>query len=197
MICKKSDSRSAHIASDCLMAGGLAVLPTDTVYGFSGIVDLSTFSKHFKIEDRIRAVKGRSESKPFIELLASPQDICAYTDIAVPPSLLEKWPGALTIIVPVRKDAPFAASLPSVAFRCPGDAWLRSVIAACGAPVYSTSVNRSGRPVLDSVDAIAAEFGRELDLIVDDGDKKGALPSTIVSLMDGTVRLVRQGAVSI
>ena len=73
--------------------------------------------------------------------------------------------------------------------------WLRNVIAECGFPIYSTSVNRSGSPVLDSVRGIEKEFANEVDLIIDDGDKKGSLPSTIVLLENGGWKVLRQGSV--
>ena len=141
-------------------------------------------------DDRIRTIKGRAETKPMIQLIACPEDLAKYTGDNVPVNLLQKWPGALTIIVNDNRGG-------TTAFRCPGDEWLRKVIAACGGPIYSTSVNRSGQPVLDEQDAIIKEFGREVDLIVTDGDKKGAKPSTIVSITDGTVKLIRQGDVEI
>ena len=78
-----------------------------------------------------------------------------------------------------------------------GDMWKgkSEIIARCGAPIFSTSVNRSGQPVLDSSSAIAAEFAGEVNLIIDDGDKKGALPSTLVMLENGKVKVLRQGSV--
>ena len=84
-----------------------------------------------------------------------------------------------------------------MAFRCPGDEWLRKIIESLGAPLYSTSVNRSGQPVLESPRQIIDEFEKEAALIVDDGEKKGALPSTLISIQDGNVKVLRQGAVVI
>ena len=125
-----------------------------------------------------------------IQLIATPQDLAKYTSDNVPASLLQKWPGALTIIVNDNRGG-------TTAFRCPGDEWLREIIARCGAPVFSTSVNRSGQPVLDTTNSIISEFANETDLIIDDGDKKGALPSTLVALENGTVKVLRQGSVLI
>ena len=79
--------------------------------------------------------------------------------------------------------------------RCPGDQWLRSVIKAAGSPVYSTSVNRSGSPVLTKVSDIRDEFESEVSLIVDDGDSESSVPSTIVKIEDGKFTVVREGAV--
>ena len=179
---KKSDPDSVKITADILKEGGVVIIPTDTVYGFSGIVPGT--------DDRIRAIKGRAETKPMIQLIASPLELAKYTKDVLPGVLLQKWPGPLTIIVNDIRGG-------TTAFRCPGDQWLRQVIAACGEPIYSTSVNRSGQPVLDSEEAIIKEFSGQVDLIVKDGDKKGAKPSTIVNISDGTIKVLRQGDVRI
>lgn len=177
--------------------GGIAILPTDTVYGFSGIVDVKTNDERYNADVRIRSIKGRAETKPLIQLIAQPQDIYQYTDDIVPEKLLSKWPGALTIIIRCKKNSPLVDEVETVAFRCPGDEWIRQVIKECGAPIYSTSVNRSGQPVLDTVEGIRAEFENEADLIIDDGDKKGALPSTLVSFADSKITILRQGSVTL
>ena len=197
---EKSDPKSIEITTNTILHGGIVIIPTDTVYGFSGIVDLAAGSTPpLETDAKIRAIKGRSETKPLIQLIAKPEDILLYTNDKLPDSLLSKWPGALTIIVHIKDGAPLApSSIPesrTVAFRCPGDEWLRKIIANCGAPIFSTSVNRSGHPVLDTIGSITQEFENEVDLIIDDGDKKGALPSTLVTLEDGKVKVLRQGAI--
>ena len=193
MICRKCDEESIQIAVDYLRRGKVVVLPTDTVYGFSGIVDGRHYSYH--TNEKISEIKGRDEKKRLIQLIARPEDVKKYTRDVIPESLLEKWPGPLTIIVHTfAKDGNFETT----AFRCPGDEWLRKVIAGCGAPIYSTSVNKSGSPVLDNIQQIKTEFGKTVELLVDDGDKKGGVPSTIVALDEsGNVKVVRQGTISI
>ena len=201
MTLNKTDPTSIERTADTLKRGGIVIIPTDTVYGFSGIVDLAGSASTFESDAKIRAIKGRSETKPLIQLIARPEDIRLYTDDEIPDTLLAKWPGALTIIVHIKENSPLAATaIPetkTVAFRCPGDEWLRKIIAECGAPIFSTSVNRSGQPVLDTVAAISSEFGSEAELIIDDGDKKGALPSTLVMLENGNVKVLRQGSVKV
>ncbi|MBQ0040063.1 MAG: threonylcarbamoyl-AMP synthase [Treponema sp.] len=195
MICSKSED-SIKLISDILKKGGIAILPTDTVYGFSGIVDLKD-NKSLKTDTIIRRIKGREENKPFIQLIANPEDIKNYTDFEIPENILKCWPGALTVIVPVKKDSPLADSCATVAFRCPGDSWLREIIKECGAPVYSTSVNRSGSPVLETFREINDEFGHEVDVLVDDGDKKGSLPSTLILLDENGYKILREGSVTV
>ena len=182
-IVSKSAADSVKRTVQVLKNGGVVIIPTDTVYGFSGSVAFST-------DNRIRKIKGREETKPFIQLIARPEDLQLYTNDTVPPELLSKWPGALTIIVNNKQGG-------TTAFRCPGDEWLRNVIRECGDPIYSTSVNRSGQPVLDEEAAIINEFTNEVDLIIKDGDKKGAKPSTLVSISDGEIKILRQGDVEL
>ncbi|MBU3850721.1 MAG: L-threonylcarbamoyladenylate synthase [Candidatus Treponema excrementipullorum] len=190
MIILRSDSDSVECVSRVLLEGSVVVLPTDTVYGFSGVVPES--------EDVIRKIKGRDETKPFIQLIAEPEDIYRYTDEVLPDQLLAMWPGALTVIVPLKKRLITGESeVTTVAFRCPGDGWLRQIIKAVGKPIYSTSVNRSGQPVLSSVLEIDKEFGGEVKLIVDGGSTENALPSTLVKFEKGKCIILRQGDVCI
>ena len=150
---KKAPDSMDVVAAE-LRRGNIAVIPTDTIYGFSGLIG--------KTAEAIARIKGRSEDKPFIALIAEPADIYRYTQ----------------------------------AFRCPADDWLRSVVAAAGDAVYSTSVNRSGMPPLTDIDAICCEFEDSVSLIVDAGNLEG-LPSTLVDLSSGTPRVLRQGSVVI
>ena len=192
MILNKSDKNSVSECVQALKNGKIVIIPTDTVYGFSGIVMPGS---SLDGDSKIKMIKGRAETKPFIQLIAKPEDIKNHTDDKIPQNLLSFWPGPLTIIVNNKnyeKDG-----LKTVAFRCPGDEWLRKIIEEAGAPVYSTSVNRSGNPVLETEDDIKAEFEKDVDLIVLDGDKKGSLPSTIVSVSDGNVKILREGAVKL
>jgi len=183
MILKKSDKLSIKQTVDFLKSGKVIIIPTDTVYGFSGIVPLT--------DSKIRHIKGREETKPFIQLISAPEDILSLTDSKIPKKLLDLWPGALTLIVKNSTDTG------TTAYRCPGDAWLRTILKECSSPIYSTSVNRSGKQILDSIDSIIAEFSKEVDLIIDDGNKKNALPSTIVDVTNSTIKILRQGSVKI
>ena len=61
MIVEKNDRNSIKIASEKLLAGEIVIIPTDTVYGFSGIVKPES-----NIDKKIREIKGREEEKPFI-----------------------------------------------------------------------------------------------------------------------------------
>ena len=62
MIVKKNDDKSIEILVSALQNGEVVIIPTDTVYGFSGIVDEKKIT-----DSKIRKIKGREENKPFIQ----------------------------------------------------------------------------------------------------------------------------------
>ena len=184
MTCLKSDEDSIKKCVSLLKQNEVLILPTDTVYGFSGLVGST--------DSLIRKIKGRAENKPFIQLISSPEYLKNLTDDEIPLRLLDYWPGPLTLIVKSKFDY-----LKTIAVRCPGDPWLRKIIEEAGAPIYSTSVNRSSCPVLSNIREIEKEFSSEVALIVDDGDKNNTVPSTIAKVDDGKIVVLRQGAVVI
>ena len=187
------DEKSAFEVGQLLSCGQVGILPTDTVYGFSGIVDVE--EKKFSCDEKIRTIKGRSESKPFIQLISDPEEIHKYSEVELPKEIIALWPGPLTVIVPVKKELYMAQKNPSVAFRCPGDGWLRKVIGLCNKPIYSTSANRSGQKIIEEIAGIKSEFETEVDFIVADGDRKNGVPSTLIQIENGVVRVLRQGAI--
>lgn len=195
MTLPKSDAESARRAADTLLQGKIAVLPTDTIYGFSALAILD--GKKSNLDKCIDKIKKSADSKPLIELIAAPNDLFRYTDQKIPADLLKKWPGALTLLV--RNNACYSAltGREATAFRCPGDEWLRSVISLCASPIYSTSVNFSGSEPLRSDADILREFGGSISLFVTDAPKPAGLPSTLVSLLDGPAKIIRQGAVKL
>ena len=122
---QKSDPRSIELCAAALIRGEVVIIPTDTVYGFSGIVPAS--------EASIRAIKGRNETKPFIQLIADPEDISLYSNSPLPPAIRALMPGAVTVIVK-NTDPAFVSAQDSVsagtdnavcgkttAFRCPDE----------------------------------------------------------------------------
>ncbi|MGF7107529.1 L-threonylcarbamoyladenylate synthase [Treponema pedis] len=184
MLIQKDGADSADIAASFLKSGKVIIIPTDTIYGFSGIVPY-TKREIFKI-------KRRPPSKELITLIAEPEDIFNYTSSSVPKELFGLWPAPLTLIV---KDTENGGTS---AFRCPDDDWLRSVIKKTGAPIYSTSVNYSAFPALTKIEDIKKEFEDIIPLIVDGGkvyNDKICAASTIISLVGEKPAVIREGAV--
>lgn len=185
MMLPKRDASSLEAAASALRGGKLVVLPTDTIYGFSAIDTEEGASL-------IHGAKKRGREKSLIRLIASPDWLGRYSPFPLGSSLLSLWPGPLTLVAPL-----FAGG--TAAFRCPGDAWLRSVIAKAGRAIFSSSANASGEAPLARAADIEARFGDVLDLIIEDDRPEGGggLPSTIVDVSARPYRVLRQGAAAI
>ena len=181
----KELSDSAETAAAYIKNGGVVIIPTDTIYGFSSIVGDGG--------KKIRQIKGRAETKPFIELVDSIESAKSVSNIEIPEKLLSCWPGPLTVIVPRKEELGGG----TVALRCPGDEWLRKVISLTGRGIYSTSVNRSGNPPMLVIEDIIKEFESEVALIVCDGDTEGGSASTLVDISSGSIKVLRQGDIKI
>lgn len=168
--------------------GGLALLPTDTIYGL-----------HARAADdaaigRLADAKGRDEKKPFVVIGESIEQFLglgAVVSDALRATLESIWPAPLTVILPLA--APVAASrgATSLAVRVPAVTWLRALAARTG-PLASTSANRSGEPPVTSPSALANDVLEKLDALVDAG-VSGGEPSTIVDFTGSTPAMVREG----
>lgn len=172
-----------------LLAGGIAVLPTDTIYGLHCLT-----AREGAVEE-IRALKARTEGG-FI-LLAS--DL-AMADIYVgdwPGNsrafLSEAWPAPLTAILPASDAAPMIiVTGGTIALRVPALHTLRDVIRMAGGPIVSTSVNRTGEKPMEKINDIRLVFPG-LGAYIARRGKSHALPSTLVDFTSATPRLVRAG----
>lgn len=170
---------------------GIVAMRSDTVYGLHGVAP--------DTGARLTALKGRADGKPLLVLVTDGRAAEALTGTPPPPALAALWPGPLTLVLPVAQPAPsrVAAGAVSLAVRVPADPALRAIIAAVGAPLYSTSANRAGEAPLGDAAALRTVFGAEVELIVDDGPVSAALPSTIVDATATPPRVVRPGAAAV
>ncbi|MDM7913782.1 MAG: L-threonylcarbamoyladenylate synthase, partial [Candidatus Eisenbacteria bacterium] len=163
-----------------LSGGGVVLLPTDTIYGFSARFD------HVSARRRIRDLKGANPAGPMVSLVSGLE--MAFR-LAEPPRgaslrLLEQhWPGPLTAVLRARGHVPPDLCGPgdTLAFRWPVMPFLQALIGALGTPVVSTSANRTGEPTPSRFATLAVLFGDRLDALIDGGDLSGQA-STIVDL---------------
>ena len=185
-----------EIAAEALKTGRLVMLPTETVYG------LAADASNPQAVARIFEAKGRPRFNPLIAHVANALDaetIAVFDDRAR--ALAEAfWPGPLTIVAPVRDRERVCdlarAGLDSVAVRVPGHPRARAVIAAFGGAVVAPSANRSGRPSPTTFDDALEETGQSVGAAVDGGPCAVGVESTVVSVLDGRVALLRPGSVT-
>ena len=185
-----------EIAAEALKTGRLIILPTETVYG------LAADAANPQAVARIFEAKGRPRFNPLIAHVANALDaemVAVFDDRAR--ALAEAfWPGPLTIVAPVRDRERVCdlarAGLDSVAVRVPGHTRARAVIAAFGGAVVAPSANRSGRPSPTTFDDAMEETGQSVGAAVDGGPCAVGVESTVVSVLDGQVALLRPGSVT-
>jgi L-threonylcarbamoyladenylate synthase len=183
-------------AAAALRAGRLVLLPTETVYGLAADAsDANAVAAIFE-------AKGRPRFNP---LIAHVPDAMAAETVAVfdraARTLAEAfWPGPLTIVAPVRDRGAVCdlarAGLDSVAVRAPGHAKARAILSAFGGAVVAPSANRSGRPSPTTFADAVEETGPFAAAAVDGGPCAVGVESTVVSVLDGRVALLRPGAVT-
>lgn len=181
-----------------LIGAGLPVaVPTETVYG------LAADAGSGEAVARIYEAKGRPSFNPLIvhvRDLAQAAEIAVFDETAR--ALAERyWPGPLTLVLPLREEAPVAslvtAGLPTIALRMPAHPAMRDLLAAAGRPLAAPSANASGRISPTCADHVLASLDGRIPLIVDAGPTELGLESTIVAVTDGRLRLLRPGPVDL
>lgn len=173
--------------AEILLNGGIAVIPTDTVYGLAAHPAIP------EAVQRLYTVKGRAEGKP-IALLASDTEAVERFGFALIPEAQKlaaaHWPGALTLVLSNGEK--------TEGFRIPNHEWTRRLIAKCGGVLRVTSANLSGGE--DAVEASEAmkSVGLSADIIADGGKSKIGTPSTVVLIeTTGSAKILRQGAIKL
>lgn len=182
------------VAVRVLRDGGIVAIPTDTVYGIA--VALATPGGI----ERLFAAKGRPPDKAIALLLADAEQAGEIGEMNAAAVALATafWPGALTLVVPRLQDRPLPAALagdlPTVGLRVPDHDAPRAIAAAVG-PLPTTSANLSGAPEAADADALEAQLGDAVDLILDGGRAHGGAASTVVDTTVEPPRILRAGAI--
>ena len=183
-----------RLAADILLAGGLVVFPTETVYGLGGNGLNADAAKS------IYAAKGRPSDNPLIIHVATPEDAERYAHTnSLYYKLAEAFmPGPLTVILPKKENVPSSVTggLDSVAVRCPAHPVAHRLIELAGIPVAAPSANLSGKPSPTCADDVALDLDGRVDMILDGGDCEIGLESTIVKIEDDGVILLRPGGIT-
>jgi L-threonylcarbamoyladenylate synthase len=150
---------------------------------------------------RIYEAKGRPGFNPLIVHVRDLEEAEVIADLpdAARAVALAYWPGALTIVVPLKADSRVAraatAGLATVAIRSPSHRAMRSLLEASGRPLAAPSANASGGISPTRADHVLKTLDGRIPLIVDDGATEHGLESTIVSFTDDRIALLRPGPI--
>lgn len=187
--------KSISVAAELLKNDEIVAIPTETVYGLAGN-GLSPIAVR-KIFD----AKGRPNDNPLILHISDMNWLYRYAEII--PNLAfrlaeEFWPGPLTMIMKKKRTVPDETSggLDTVAFRMPNDPWTLKLIEECDFPLAAPSANISGLPSPTRAGYVYKDMKGKIPLIVDGGQCRCGLESTVVSFTDKGVKILRPGAVT-
>jgi len=182
-------------AAAIIAAGGCVATPTETVYG------LAADATNAEAVAGIYAAKGRPSFNPLIVHVADRRaaEAIAMFDRDARALADAFWPGPLTLVLPLRPDAPIAglvtAGLSTVAIRVPQHRAMQALLAATGKPLAAPSANASGSISPTRAAHVAASLADRIPLVIDDGATSGGIESTIVAV-GPQPRLLRPGPVS-
>ena len=152
--------------------------------------------------EAVLRIKGREEGKP-LPVVAADTDQLRMLPLAPGSAALawgaSYWPAALSVLLPLQSPLPASRGAETVAVRIPDRPSLRDLLSAIGLPLTATSANPSGSPPLVDPRAVGAwlEQSGALYCLVDEGILPGGAPSTLVELVDGRPRVLRQGPVRV
>ena len=172
-----------------LRCGHVIAAPTETVYGLMAIW------KSADARQEIYRLKHRPADKR-LQMLAPDVETAVMAGLK-PNAMLKKigdafWPGPLTVIVEANDDD-------TIGLRIPNHPFILKLLRELGEPLAATSANLSGTPAaVTPSDAVAHLDGRPA-LLVDGGKVTvtGGASSTVISIVGGDIKILRQGPITL
>ena len=182
-------------SAEILKNDGVVVVPTETVYALVA----NAFSK--SAVEKIFEIKKRPKNKPLSCNISSFKMLssltCCNSSIFI--RLTETfWPGPLTVVVKKKSYVPniVTANKKSVAIRFSSNLILRRLTNLCGSPLVVPSANISGAGSKTNALEVYEELKDRVSLVVDCGETKFKVESTIVLIKDsGEIEILREGAI--
>lgn len=190
------DRRTLEAAAQCFMRGGVIAFPTDTLYGLGcSLFDVAAV-------ELVGKLKRRAPHHAYISLIPEPSqaDGLALSVSPVARLLIRNcWPGPLSLIFVAAEIVPpsVRGEGGTIALRCPKDVLSHQLLMRFGGPVVSSSANLSGQPPAETADEVVRYFGNQLDLVLDGGPRRGAVPSTLVDVSGPRPKLLRRGELDV
>jgi protein-tyrosine phosphatase len=187
--------------------GGIAAIPTETVYGLAARVSSDTLQ-------RLDSVKGRQEGKRYTLHIGDKKDLNFYVPVIKAPvrKLIAKtWPGPVTLVIELDKDSlniqkdkfekktfEHLYSDGSIGIRCPDLQVCSRILSTAKVPIIVPSANPGSQPPAVSSQQVMDYFDGEIDLVVIGGDDccRYKKSSTVVKYGADGIKLLRDGVYS-
>lgn len=202
---KAEDTRDiVHRAVQALAEGRIVAFPTETVYG------LAASAARPEAVQRLRALKGREDNKPFALAVKSGDAALDYVPgISTLGRRLARrcWPGPVTLVLENGHPDSLLKRLPDpvqqeispsglIGLRVPAHQLVLEVLRLSNSPIVLSSANRSGQPEACKGEDVAAAFPDDDLLILDDGPSRFQQASSVVSVSGNNWKLLRAGVIN-
>lgn len=190
-----TSKKDIELAGRILKNGGLVAFPTETVYGLgANALDENAVKGIFR-------AKGRPSDNPLIVHVAKKDDITPLVKEVTPTAkaLIDAFfPAPLTVILKKSDIIPDITSggLDTVAVRMPENETARRIIEESGVPIAAPSANTSGLPSPTRAKYVIEDMNGKIDAVIDGGDCKYGVESTVVALTGEVPVILRPGAVT-
>ncbi len=191
------DAAAVRRGGNVLLAGGVVVVPTDSVYGIG-----CAATPHNPGHARTFAIKHRDLAQTLPWLVADAEDLDRFgRDVPAWAYRLAQrwWPGALTLVVRASAAVPaeyVRTADGTIALRLPDSNLVRALARHVGCPLAITSANTHGEAAATSGSGLEERIVREADLTFDAGPAPIAVASTIVGCTGEEPVVYREGAIS-
>lgn len=189
-------------ASEILKNDGILAFPTETVYGLGIVAD--------KLENynRLVKVKNRTPDKPFTLMFSNLNQVSKYLDLdETSKKLIEKFmPGPITLVLKTKDKKEDMNSkkdtVPSyldlntgfIGIRMPDDKFVLNLIDKVSKPLLVPSCNKSGDEPCKNTDEVLKVFNNEIEAVID-GECANGIPSTVVKIENGKIKILREGQI--
>lgn len=182
-VLKAGYTESIEEAAAVIKKGGLAVVPTDTLYALCALATDEGCVR------RVFLAKGRDFCKPLSIII---HDIGEIEKYAKKVPCIEKYlPGPYTVLLKRKKGKLpdiLTAGQEKIGIRIPDHPLPVKLAGLCG-PLTATSANRSGGKNPTKMEEVTVEA----DLAIDGGPTRLGKPSTIVDLSGGRPKVINRG----
>ena len=195
-----SNSNTIVQAATLLRSGKLVAIPTETVYGLGADATNESAVKS------IFELKGRPSNNPLICHVATVENLLKWIDPQEKSKYIETinklkifWPGPLTVVVPKHPaiNSLVTASGSTVGLRIPNHPLCLQLLEQLDFPVAAPSANRSNYISATKPEHIKEEFKNNCPFILDGGECKTGIESTVLSIVDVTRPcILRLGAIT-
>ena len=180
-------------AATIVKKGGIIVYPTDTLYGIGcNPYDEEAVNRIFRLKKR------RNRPLPVLCSDITRAEELVHMGVLGRKLASKFWPGGLTVIAKIAaKNLPnrLTGGSERLGVRVPNHRGALKVISLCEGRLVGTSANVSGRKTPDTPEGIIDMFYEDFDVLIYGGGRPSGVQSTVVELVDGVVRIIREGAI--